>query len=166
MTWKDAHSYCRQYYKDLVIIQNQTDNNQLTVMMTPNKYAWIGLFRDAWKWSLSPLPSLPVSTSFITWMKGQPDMLGLQRPCSASDPSGSINDQLCSNVLPFLCMDRRTKQQIVRLKVKSSQNLNDPAVMETILQWIKQNLKEHGIEEDIVRVAWNIHPDGNVFSND
>ncbi|RXN30216.1 C-type mannose receptor 2-like protein [Labeo rohita] len=106
-TWKEAQHYCRQYYTDLAVIRNPTENNELNVLMKPYTQAWIGLFRDVWKWSLSPLPSLPVSTSFITWMTGQPDMLGLQRPCGVSDPTGLISDQLCSNVLPFLCTFRR-----------------------------------------------------------
>ncbi|XP_039546266.1 C-type lectin domain family 10 member A-like isoform X3 [Pimephales promelas] len=102
-TWKEAQIYCRRYYTDLVIIRNQTENNQLTVMMQGYVGAWIGLFRDGWKWS----DGTNVSTSFITWRKGQPDMVGLRRPCGVSDPSGLISDQLCSDVLPFLCMFRR-----------------------------------------------------------
>ncbi|ROL52170.1 Macrophage mannose receptor 1 [Anabarilius grahami] len=102
-TWKEAQSYCRHYYTDLVIIRNQTENNQLTMMMQPHASAWIGLFRDVWKWS----DATNVSTSSLSWMTGQPDMIRLQRPCGVSDSSGLISDQLCSNVLPFLCMDRR-----------------------------------------------------------
>lgn len=72
-------------------------------MMQPYTNAWIGLFRDVWKWS----EATNVSTSFITWLTGQPNMVGLQRPCGVSDPSGLIRDQPCSNVLPFLCTARR-----------------------------------------------------------
>ncbi|XP_067284266.1 putative C-type lectin domain family 20 member A isoform X2 [Pseudorasbora parva] len=157
ITWKEAQNYCRYYYTDLAIIRNQTENNQVTGIMQ-GANAWIGLFRDAWKWSDATI----VSPSFITWMTGQPDMVKLQRPCGVSDPSGLISDQLCSNVLPFLCSERRTNQQIVRVKVKSSQNLNDPEAMEVVLQWINQKLKEQGIEKD-TKVTWNVQPNGKAF---
>uniref|UniRef100_A0A671QU57 C-type lectin domain-containing protein n=1 Tax=Sinocyclocheilus anshuiensis TaxID=1608454 RepID=A0A671QU57_9TELE len=99
-TWKDAQSYCRQYYTDLVIIQNQTENNQLTVLMKPYISAWIGLFRDVWKWS----DETNVSTSSFTRL---PLQSGLHSPCGVSDPGGIISYQVCSNVLPFLCMHRK-----------------------------------------------------------
>ncbi|KAK7149382.1 hypothetical protein R3I94_008889 [Phoxinus phoxinus] len=73
-----------------------------------------------------------------------------------------ISYQLCSNVLPFLCM-QRTKKQIVRVKIKSGQNLNDPIVLKAILQSTKLKLKEWGIEKE-TRVTWRVQPNGNVFS--
>uniref|UniRef100_A0A673KCV6 C-type lectin domain-containing protein n=1 Tax=Sinocyclocheilus rhinocerous TaxID=307959 RepID=A0A673KCV6_9TELE len=90
-TWKDAQSYCRQYYTDLVIIQNQTENNQLSVLMKPYANAWIGLFRDVWKWS----DETNVSTSSFTRL---PLQSGLHSPCGVSDPGGIISYQVCSNV--------------------------------------------------------------------
>uniref|UniRef100_A0A9J7ZUL0 C-type lectin domain-containing protein n=1 Tax=Cyprinus carpio carpio TaxID=630221 RepID=A0A9J7ZUL0_CYPCA len=154
MTWKDAQSYCRQYYTDLVIIQNQTEQNQLSVMK-PYTSAWIGLFRNVWKWS----DETYVSTSSFTRL---PLQSGLQSPCGVSDPGGIISYQVCSNILPFVCM-QRAKKQIVRLRVKSGQNLNDPAVMTVILQKIKQKLKEWGIEKE-TKVTWRVQANGYVFS--
>ncbi|KAI7789356.1 putative L-selectin-like, partial [Triplophysa rosa] len=55
------------------------------------------------------------------------------------------------------------KKQIVRVEVKSGLNVNDAAVMETTLQWIKQKLKDRGIEND-TRLTWRLQPDGNVFT--
>uniref|UniRef100_A0A8C2GW73 C-type lectin domain-containing protein n=1 Tax=Cyprinus carpio TaxID=7962 RepID=A0A8C2GW73_CYPCA len=98
-TWKDAQSYCRQYYTDLVIIQNQTEQNQLSVMK-PYTSAWIGLFRNVWKWS----DETNVSSSSFTRL---PLQSGLQSPCGVSDPGGIISYQVCSNVLPFVCMQRK-----------------------------------------------------------
>lgn len=104
-TWQEAQIYCRRYYTDLVIIRNQTENTQLTaMMMQPYTSAWIGLFRDVWKWS----DATNVSTSSITWLTNQLDMVTLQRPCGVSDSGGMISYQLCSNVLPFLCMHRKS----------------------------------------------------------
>ncbi|KAG1936451.1 hypothetical protein F2P79_018505 [Pimephales promelas] len=155
-TWKEAQIYCRQYYTDLVIIRNQTENNQLTVM-SPYTSAWIGLFRDTWKWS----DATNVSNSSVTWLTN-PDMITLQRPCGVSD-TGMISYEVCTKVFPFLCT-HRTKTQIVRVKIKSGHDLNNPTMLKTILQWTKLKLKECGIEKE-TRVAWRIQPNGKVFSH-
>ncbi|XP_016417726.1 uncharacterized protein LOC107747647 [Sinocyclocheilus rhinocerous] len=154
-TWKAAQSYCRQYYTDLVIIQNQTEKNQLNVLMSPYASAWIGLFRDVWKWS----DATNVSSVSFTRLHLQS---GLHSPCGVSDPGGIISYRDCSNVLPFLCM-HRTKKQIVRLRVKSGQNLNEPAVINAILQWTKQKLEEWGIEKE-TKLTWRVQSNGYVFS--
>ncbi|XP_051747005.1 macrophage mannose receptor 1 [Ctenopharyngodon idella] len=156
-TWKEAQSYCRHHYTDLAIVWSQSENDQLVELKKPYSFAWIGLFRDVWKWS----DATNVSTSSLTWLTAQPDVM-LQSPCGVSDPAGMIHYQVCSDVLPFLCM-QRTKKQIVRVKVKSAQNLNDPILKNVTLQWIKQKLKEWGLEKE-TRVAWRVQPNGNVFS--
>ncbi|XP_048013313.1 macrophage mannose receptor 1-like [Megalobrama amblycephala] len=160
-TWQEAQSYCRHYYTDMAIISSQSEEDQITEMMKSHPSAWLGLFRDKWKWS----DATNVSTSSLTWLTAQPDVVTLENPCGVSDPDGMIHYQLCSNDLPFLCM-QRTKKQIVRVKVnvKSGQNVNDPTVMKVILQWIKQKLKESGLEKE-TRVAWRVQPNGNVFSD-
>ncbi|TRY85194.1 hypothetical protein DNTS_018414, partial [Danionella cerebrum] len=99
LSWKDARSYCKQFYTDLVSIHSQSENDEI-LNMAPSAQAWIGLFRDTWKWS----DGTNVSTSSFTWMTEQPEMTQLQRPCGVSDSGGMIRYQDCSSVLPFLCM--------------------------------------------------------------
>lgn len=99
VTWKEAQSYCRQHYTDLAVIRSATENNQLSAITINN--AWIGLFRDVWKWSYST----NVSVAVLTWMSGQPDMTGTIRPCAVVYPSGVIDDQPCSTLSSFICMD-------------------------------------------------------------
>nr|XP_055046324.1 L-selectin-like [Misgurnus anguillicaudatus] len=45
----NAQSYCRQHYTDLATIRNETENDELG-LMTEIIPAWIGLYRDSWKW--------------------------------------------------------------------------------------------------------------------
>ncbi|TRY59049.1 hypothetical protein DNTS_006178 [Danionella cerebrum] len=99
LSWKDARSYCKQFYTDLVSIHSQSENDEILKVIT-SAQAWIGLFRDSWKWS----DGTNVSTSSFTWMTEQPEMTQLQRPCGVSDSGGMIRYQDCSSVLPFLCM--------------------------------------------------------------
>ncbi|XP_017332281.1 CUB and zona pellucida-like domain-containing protein 1 isoform X2 [Ictalurus punctatus] len=55
-----------------------------------------------------------------------------------------------------------SKQQIIKMKIQSSQDLNDPAVNVAILEKIKQNLEDNGMVEGI-KVKWRVQSDGEVF---
>nr|XP_055046007.1 putative C-type lectin domain family 20 member A [Misgurnus anguillicaudatus] len=131
MTWPEAQNYCRQNYTDLATIQNQADKDLLTTKIGTNTQPWIGLFRDSWKWSDGS------KVSSIRWKSSTRNTDGKdQRPCGAAGPDGLIVDQFCSDPLPFICL-KYSKKQIVRTEIKSGLNLNDPAVMEKILQLVK-----------------------------
>nr|XP_055046002.1 uncharacterized protein LOC129431904 [Misgurnus anguillicaudatus] len=152
-----ARIYCSQYHTSLATIRNQTENDLLLNMMAGYENAWIGLFKTGWWWSDGTSSALFP----ITWSAGQPDVTGLHPLCAATTLNG-FDDRLCPETLPFICL-KYTKSQIVRVEVKSSQNLNDPAVMEIILQSIKKKLKDRGIGNDTT-LTWRLQPDGNVFS--
>ncbi|XP_056603737.1 L-selectin-like [Triplophysa dalaica] len=162
MNWHEAQSYCRQHYTDLAVIHNQTENQVLTLKVTTEgvSLSWIGLFRDSWKWS-DDINVVDVSS--INWMTGQPDLRILNQPCGVIRPDGLIDDQLCSKTFPLICKTPKTKKHIVRFELKSGQNINDPAVMETILQSIQQTLTDLGVHNDTT-VTWRVQPDGNVFT--
>ncbi|XP_073672126.1 asialoglycoprotein receptor 2-like [Paramisgurnus dabryanus] len=159
MTWPEAQIYCRQHHTDLATIRTQIDIDLLTTMIGKDTHAWIGLFRDSWKWS----DGSKVPSSSIRWKSSSRNTSGKdQRPCGTAGPDGLIVDQFCSDLLPFICL-KYSRKQIVRTEIKSGLNLNDPAVMEKILQLIKQKLKDHGIEKETT-LTWRLQPDGNVFS--
>ncbi|XP_073726501.1 uncharacterized protein [Misgurnus anguillicaudatus] len=179
-TWHDAQIYCRQHYTDLAIIQSQTDNDALNVVTPNDDTVWIGMFRDSWKWS----DGTNVSAYPINWASTDPDVVGMDPICVAAELDGSLNDTHCSDVYPFICMYNATtatttttpittttlmmvsssesKQQILRVEIKSGQNLNDPKQMQFILQWIKQKLTAKGVA--ITNMTWKTQPDGNVFT--
>nr|XP_055046090.1 uncharacterized protein LOC129431993 [Misgurnus anguillicaudatus]XP_055046091.1 uncharacterized protein LOC129431993 [Misgurnus anguillicaudatus] len=157
-SWYDALTYCTKYHTHLAIILNQTENDLLLNMMVGYDKAWVGLFKDWWNWS----DKSNVYTSLITWSAGQPNITGGYPLCAATTVDG-FDDRLCTETLPFLCF-RHSKNKIMRVEFKSSQNLNDPAVMENILQLIKQKLKDRGIGNDTT-LTWKVQPDGNVFSS-
>ncbi|KAK2852198.1 hypothetical protein Q7C36_007399 [Tachysurus vachellii] len=54
------------------------------------------------------------------------------------------------------------QQQIIRMKVNSSQDVNDPKIMTAIEEKLKQKLKDYGMAENIT-VTWRKQPDGVVF---
>ncbi|KAF7686796.1 hypothetical protein HF521_015189 [Silurus meridionalis] len=55
-----------------------------------------------------------------------------------------------------------TRRQTVKLQVKSDGSVFDPAVQSSILDQIKQKLKENGMLENTT-VTWAVQPDGNIF---
>ncbi|XP_053183554.1 uncharacterized protein LOC128366813 [Scomber japonicus] len=49
-SWRDAQSHCRGLLSDLVSIHSSEENEAVRNVSVSNS-AWIGLFRDPWKWS-------------------------------------------------------------------------------------------------------------------
>uniref|UniRef100_A0A3Q2QRP3 C-type lectin domain-containing protein n=1 Tax=Fundulus heteroclitus TaxID=8078 RepID=A0A3Q2QRP3_FUNHE len=51
MTWTAAQKYCREYHSDLASVRNMTENQKIQQLVPARDQVWIGLYRDAWKWS-------------------------------------------------------------------------------------------------------------------
>nr|XP_055046073.1 C-type mannose receptor 2-like [Misgurnus anguillicaudatus]XP_055046074.1 C-type mannose receptor 2-like [Misgurnus anguillicaudatus] len=156
-SWSDAKAYCTKFHTELAMILSKTENDLLVNMTVGYDKAWIGLFKDSFRWSDNTINMFP-----INWSPGQPNMTGPYRLCIATTIDG-YDDRFCTETLPFFCF-RHTKNKIMRVELKSSQNPNDPAVMENILQLIKQKLKDRGIGNDTT-LTWRVQPDGNVFTS-
>ncbi|XP_053086714.1 putative C-type lectin domain family 20 member A [Pangasianodon hypophthalmus] len=153
MTFHDAQSYCRQHHTDLASVINEEENVIIKQLVSSN--SWFGLFRDLWKWSDQS------NFSTVSWVSGKPWGAGIDDNC-ANFIKGQVDAAQCSEMMPFFCLSDFTKEQIMRMKVKSNQDVNDPAVKAAILQKIKQKLKEHGIAENTT-MKWREQPDGMVF---
>ncbi|MEQ2186413.1 hypothetical protein GOODEAATRI_028168, partial [Goodea atripinnis] len=96
MNWTDAQRYCRQHYTDLASVRNLQENEQIRTMK-PGVIAWIGLYRDTWKWSNGNL------YLFHYWASGQPN--GETEKCTSADfsLSGQWKDWSCSLKKAFIC---------------------------------------------------------------
>uniref|UniRef100_A0A667XB49 C-type lectin domain-containing protein n=1 Tax=Myripristis murdjan TaxID=586833 RepID=A0A667XB49_9TELE len=77
MTWAEAQSYCRQHYTDLASVRNQTENQKIQDLIPTGGNAWIGLFRDSWKWSDGS------NSPFSNWNheQNQPDNMFEKEAC-------------------------------------------------------------------------------------
>ncbi|KAG7314239.1 hypothetical protein KOW79_022735 [Hemibagrus wyckioides] len=88
-----------------------------------------------------------------------------------------MDTTLAQNIVLAICLDDSIRNQplhphtvnavitwsrIVRLQVKSDGSVFDPAVQSSIVEQIKQNLKEKGMLENTT-VTWRVQPDGNIF---
>ncbi|KAI5103632.1 C-type mannose receptor 2-like, partial [Silurus meridionalis] len=93
MSWHEAQSYCRQYYTDLT---NTLDQTEYSIVKGFYPLAWIGLFRDSWKW----VDNTTFST--LSWIDKQPDNRLNNENCGFLNNS-QVGDALCSDVMPFFC---------------------------------------------------------------
>ncbi|KAL7846167.1 hypothetical protein AOLI_G00243590 [Acnodon oligacanthus] len=108
MTWREAQSYCRNYYTDLASVRNQTENQQVCTAgeTSESNHFWIGLFNDPWKWSDQS------TSSFRYWAPKQPDNGGGNENCAAvyvitQDLVGHWYDENCENKFPVLCRENK-----------------------------------------------------------
>ncbi|KAG8003046.1 Hepatic lectin [Nibea albiflora] len=163
MTWTEAQKYCRTKYTDLASVRNMTENQKIQDLKGPEERAWIGLSRDSWKWSDGS------NSSFGYWRAGEPNNRQKMEACvSASfDLSGKWEDEVCHWKMEFICYSPlpTTKRAIkVRVSKKTSgQDLNEPAVMEEMLEKLRQRLKDQGVNPDTVELSWRKQADGKVF---
>ena len=98
MTWTEAQSYCRQHHTDLASVRNAAENQKVDDVI-PTGAAWIGLFRDSWKWSDGSF------SSFRDWAPGQPDNYGGKEACVVANlgKDGKWWDGPCYQKRPFVC---------------------------------------------------------------
>ncbi|XP_058236152.1 putative C-type lectin domain family 20 member A [Hemibagrus wyckioides] len=153
MTWYDAQSYCRQHHTDLASARNATENS---IIGSKNDLSWIGLMRDPWFWT-----DQTTDVSIITWSRGTIEDYLMNKSCVYLN-GGQADVEQCSNILPFFCYLFPEQHKTIKMKVKSSQDVNDPAMMAAIEEKLKQKLKDYGMNENII-VKWRKQPDGVVF---
>ncbi|KAF4116584.1 hypothetical protein G5714_004073 [Onychostoma macrolepis] len=89
------------------------------------------------------------------------ESLSGQMGAAPHSDSGNLDNRTVSCVLMFT-VESDWKRQIVRVEMKSSQNLNDPVVMNRILGKIEQVLKEKGLSQ-YAKLSWRTQSNGNVF---
>ncbi|XP_047670002.1 putative C-type lectin domain family 20 member A isoform X2 [Tachysurus fulvidraco] len=155
MTWLDAQTYCRQHHTDLASSRNATEES--VIQGLTSGWTWFGLFRDYWKWTDQ------TNFSTISWMSGKPDNALRNGNCGYINNSQAANAQ-CSDIMAFFCYAEITgQQQILRVKVQSEEDANDPAVMMAILEQIKEKLNNL-LRTRNITVKWRKQPDGVVFN--
>ncbi|XP_044210009.1 secretory phospholipase A2 receptor-like isoform X2 [Thunnus albacares] len=155
MTWTDAQRYCRANYTDLASVRNSTENEEIRRLV--DNYAWIGLYRESWKWSDGQRMQM---TSFSSWNWGQPDKI--IDSCVTTTHS-KWNARLCNNTYAFVCSEyavlKRTVKVILR---KSDPSVDLEEMQDSILQQFNQRLKDHGLGQQ-VKLRWLVQPDGKIF---
>uniref|UniRef100_A0A8C2EE60 C-type lectin domain-containing protein n=1 Tax=Cyprinus carpio TaxID=7962 RepID=A0A8C2EE60_CYPCA len=97
--WADAQKHCRQKHTDLASVRNESENNQIQSLTSPNQ-AWIGLYRS-WNWSDNS------NFIFKHWKTNEPNIGATNKSiCALTGISDEgWTDELCSEQHPFVCYD-------------------------------------------------------------
>ena len=99
MTWTVAQNYCRRYYTDLASVRNKAENKQIKNLISKGQRVWIGLFRDAWKWTDG------TRSSFRYWSDNEPDNRYKNETCVLVDlkDNNKWADVMCNQETAFVC---------------------------------------------------------------
>ncbi|XP_058477627.1 macrophage mannose receptor 1-like [Solea solea] len=153
-TWRQAQDYCRQHHQDLASAGTEEQNQALLQMLNQSgspSLAWMGLFKDEWKWSDQS------NASFRYWSSSQPNNDG---NCALyTRYSKTWYDRGCTYAHPFLCYTAIPQTVwTVRMKIESHTliDLNDPTVTEAMLTQFQSKLEG-------VKLQWRVQPDGKIF---
>ncbi|XP_035994624.1 C-type lectin lectoxin-Phi1-like [Fundulus heteroclitus] len=161
MTWTAAQKYCRDHHSDLASVRNMTENQKIQQLVPAGDKVWIGLYRDTWKWSDGRNFSLSYWNSVEPNNKEPPEIC----VAAAFDAEGKWEDWPCEIKRTFICYSYipvSKKVLVLKLEKTTNLDLNDHAVLEELLNQLKQKLKEQGLNEDI-QLSWRKQSDENVF---
>ncbi|XP_040895372.1 E-selectin-like [Toxotes jaculatrix] len=114
MNWQDARAWCKEYYTDMVAIQNQEEIKHLNNYL-PRKptYYWIGIrkINDVWTWVGT---NKALTAEATNWAKGEPNngknelQNGASEDCvemyiKREQQQGKWNDERCEKLKTALC---------------------------------------------------------------
>uniref|UniRef100_A0A3P9DNU3 C-type lectin domain-containing protein n=1 Tax=Maylandia zebra TaxID=106582 RepID=A0A3P9DNU3_9CICH len=107
MTWTDAQSFCRANYTDLASVRNMSENQKIKELIPKGKKAWIGLFRDSWKWIDGS------SSSFRYWDTKEPNNNFHKEMCVAAyfGKEGKWEDWNCDYKRAFVCYSGKSSNK-------------------------------------------------------
>ncbi|XP_074510965.1 macrophage mannose receptor 1-like [Sebastes fasciatus] len=126
--WTDARDYCRKYYTDLPMIENNEENDEVSAAIEATDPAWIGLYRVRWSWSDKS------QSSFRFWRSGSPNNIGGNQFCMAENPLHEWDDDECNVEYPFICQQVTKLKTTLRMKIETDADFTDPATNTQILQ--------------------------------
>uniref|UniRef100_A0A3Q2PXB2 C-type lectin domain-containing protein n=1 Tax=Fundulus heteroclitus TaxID=8078 RepID=A0A3Q2PXB2_FUNHE len=99
MTWTAAQKYCREYHSDLASVRNMTENQKIQQLVPARNQVWIGLYRDAWKWS----DGRNFSLSYWNSIEPNHGQHGENCVSAAFNAEGKWEDWTCDLKKAFIC---------------------------------------------------------------
>ncbi|XP_037640553.1 C-type mannose receptor 2-like [Sebastes umbrosus] len=150
-TWTDARDYCRKYYTDLPMIENNEENDEVSAAIEATDPAWIGLYRVRWSWSDKS------QSSVRFWRSGSPNNVGGNQFCVSENPLHEWDDDGCNFEYPFICQQVTKLKTTLRMKIETDADFTDPATNAQILQQLGAELTRFGISSFACHVCRQFH---------
>ncbi|KAM9765680.1 C-type mannose receptor 2-like [Menidia menidia] len=156
LTMADAQKNCLLTHKGLATVRDRSDNLQIQNLANGER-VWIGLFRDGWQWvDGSPL-------SFTYWGENEPNSPTETCVVAKAEESGKWGNISGNNRFPFFCYTAVVHKQVLRVKLEGAgADLEDPALLQDLLQKIRRMLRDQGLNSDF-RLSWKKQADGKIF---
>ncbi|XP_016361103.1 snaclec agglucetin subunit beta-1-like [Sinocyclocheilus anshuiensis] len=152
-TWIDAQEYCRHHYTNLATIRSKEDNDEIIKLIySLGVFVWIGLYRDNWKWSDQANITSSTQLTTQTFRVQRYDCIG------ANIYPRTLEDWTCTSAYYFCCNTVKRKRQVIRVQVKSAENVDEAKLMVLVLNKLKQTLSNQD-----VTMEWRTQPNGKVF---
>ncbi|XP_042154404.1 macrophage mannose receptor 1-like [Oncorhynchus tshawytscha] len=117
------------------------------------------------KTTTAPLPTPTTTLSTPTTTTTTPSTPTTTTTTPSTPTTTTIAPQILHKTTTPTPEKPQLKRQVVRMKMTPkdpNMNLSDPAVQDSILQEIRNKLKEQGLPAD-TKVTWKKQPDGKVF---
>ncbi|KAI3360772.1 hypothetical protein L3Q82_013006, partial [Scortum barcoo] len=131
LNWLNAQAYCREYYTDLAMIDNDDENADF--LSVKGIYTvWIGLYRIPWTWSDNS------KASFTNWMSGRPDNFNLVQHCVAHKEGHLWDDENCNDKYPFLCNEGFGLTSCTHLTLRQYRYVNLPMTWADARQYCRE----------------------------
>uniref|UniRef100_A0A3Q3EA61 C-type lectin domain-containing protein n=1 Tax=Labrus bergylta TaxID=56723 RepID=A0A3Q3EA61_9LABR len=155
MSWNKSKAYCNSQNSTLAYVPNEAEDLRIHHLMPDESVGWIGLYQaEVWVWS-KPGGNF----SFQNWRIGQPDNRDVDSCVAAQVSDGTWFDEGCTEKqLPFFCSGdaaNKNRKITVKMKVKSSADLEDPAVSAELVQQMQTAFAEQGLD---VKLIWRTQP--------
>ncbi|MEQ2298474.1 hypothetical protein AMECASPLE_005505 [Ameca splendens] len=161
MSWTDAFINCENHYSILVQIDDYKVNSEIRRLLSESTEVWIGLYRWAvWVWS-----DTGEQLSSPNWKEGKVSNLTESNLCAALwFDDGTLTQESCNASNPFLCTDitegqlisdisgQQSKKTVVKLKLQTTADLEDPRIMADLKQQLHARLANQGVTD--IKLAW------------
>ncbi|XP_060888006.1 L-selectin-like [Labrus mixtus] len=159
LSWWRALLYCKANHTVLASVRNDQENSEIQQLVGDEQFVWIGLYRRTWSsWSGG------ANSKFQNWVDGHPR--NLTESCGASvfdaNHNGEWVEKYCKYKLPFICHTKKHMMIFKMTTLKSTIDLNDPAVTDAILNLIKEKIREQGVTGDF-NISWRKRSGEHVF---
>ncbi|XP_028298839.1 lymphocyte antigen 75-like [Gouania willdenowi] len=153
-TWNYGRDLCRSTYTDLAIVKDQPTNDLISQILI-YKRAWIGLYRESWKWSDGS------NVTLTNWAHHQPSGDGTAI-CTASFNDEWMNMN-CHTPLSYVCYGDYIEQKVVKVVVRVSEPSVDMIKLQDgLLEELRKRMANLNID-GMVTIRWRKQLDGNVF---
>ncbi|TNN30568.1 C-type lectin domain family 4 member K [Liparis tanakae] len=149
LSWSDARDYCRAHHTDLSFIENDRDNDEVYTV-TQGHQVWIGLHRVRWTWSDKSL------SPFRIWAPKSPNYFEAREHCVGITHLQEWDDFDCTDKMDFICHGVPTLKTMIRMKMKTSADITDPATNAQILQQLSAALTRQGLTD--FKLKWKTPP--------